>query len=114
MIKSYRLVRCAIAGPGRRSALYGRVQKCNGDFLGCWYISGKIFMKMWSAVIGTPVLVFGGGMRNTDDFQNIMRTFLALDKNFKKIQSVVIEILGELLYPWVLAEVCTLQMVFKV
>ena len=40
------------------------------------YISGKIFMKIrlaffvWS---GAPLLVFGGSMRSTDDFQNIMR-----------------------------------------
>ena len=42
-------------------------------------------------------------MRSTDDFQNIMRTFLALDlsliKIFMKIRSVVIEILRGLLYP---------------
>ena len=41
-------------------------------------------------------------MHPTDDFPNIMITFLALDlsliKNFMKIQSVVIKILGEL-YP---------------
>ena len=42
-------------------------------------------------------------MRSTDDFHNITRTLLALDlslvKNFMKIRSVVIRILGELLYP---------------
>ena len=46
------------------------------------YISGKIFMKIWSAVFiwsGAPLLVFSGGMLFMDDFQNIMRTFLALD-----------------------------------
>ena len=38
-----------------------------------------------------------------DDFHNIMKTFLALDLSlvihFMKIRSVVIKILGELLYP---------------
>ena len=42
-------------------------------------------------------------MRSTDDFQNIMRTYLAIDlsgKNFVKIRSVVIKTLGELyIYP---------------
>ena len=68
------------------------------------YISGKIFMKIWSAVfvwLGAPLLVLGGGMHSTDDLQNVMRTFLALDlsviKQFMKIWSVVTKI-GELLY----------------
>ena len=63
-------------------------------------------MKIWSAVFvwsGAPLLVFGRGMLSTSGFQNIMRTFLALYvslvKFFMKIRSVVIKILGELLYP---------------
>ena len=32
-----------------------------------------------------PLLVFDGGMHSTDDFQNIMRTFLALDLSLIKI-----------------------------
>ena len=60
-------------------------------------------MKMSSVVISAPLLVFGGGMCSKDDFQNIMRTFLALDlsliKVFMKTRSVVIKILRELLYP---------------
>ena len=44
----YDLVRCTIAGAVWRYALYGWVIKCNGEFLGHWYISGRIFMKMWS------------------------------------------------------------------
>ena len=46
------------------------------------YISCKIYMKIWAAVFvwsGVPLLVFGGGMRSTDGFQNIMSTYLALD-----------------------------------
>ena len=42
-------------------------------------------------------------MHSTDNFQNNLRTFLALDLSlveiFLKIRSVVIKILGELLYP---------------
>ena len=57
----------------------------------------------WSVVIGASLLVFGGGMCSTDGFQNIMRTFFGSrsisGKNFMKIRSVVIKILGELLYP---------------
>ena len=30
-------------------------------------------------------MVFGGGIHSTDDFQNIMRTFLALDLSLVKI-----------------------------
>ena len=41
------------------------------------------------------LLVFGGGMHSTDDFQIIKRTFyalvLSLVKNFMKIRSVVIK-----------------------
>ena len=58
---------------------------------------------MKSVVIGASLLVFGGGMRSTDGFQNIMRTFFGSrsisGKSFMKIRSVGIEILGELLYP---------------
>ena len=42
-------------------------------------------MKMRSVVIGVPLLVFGGGMCSTDDFQNIMRTFLTLGLSLIKI-----------------------------
>ena len=42
-------------------------------------------MKMWSEVMSATLLVFGGGMRFTDDFQNIVRTFLALDISLIKI-----------------------------
>ena len=52
------------------------------------YISGKIFVKILSAGfvwLGAPFLVFGGGMCSTDDFQNIMRTFLPLDLSLVKI-----------------------------
>ena len=58
------------------------------DFLIPMYICGKIFMKIWPAVfvwLGVPLLVFGGGMCSTDDFQNIMRIFLALDLSLVKI-----------------------------
>ena len=51
------------------------------------YISGKIFMEIRSAVFvwsGVLLPVFGGGMLSTDDFQNIMRTFLALDLSLAK------------------------------
>ena len=41
-------------------------------------------MKMSSVVIGAPLLVFGGGMLSTDDFQNIMISFLALDLSLIK------------------------------
>ena len=46
MIRSYCLVRCAIAGAWRRSALDGWVQNWNGEFLDPICISGKVFMKM--------------------------------------------------------------------
>ena len=52
------------------------------------YISGKIFVKIRSAVFvwsGALLLVFGGGMRSTDDFQNIMRTFFGVDLSLVKI-----------------------------
>ena len=42
-------------------------------------------MKMSSVVISAPLLVFGRGMHPTDDFQNIMRTFSALDLSLIKI-----------------------------
>ena len=73
------------------------------------YICGKIFMKIWSAAFvwsGAPLLVFGGGIRSTDDFQNIMDfrgSRSIYGKNFMKIQSVVIKMLGDLLYPGALA-----------
>ena len=69
------------------SALYGWLSNCSEDFLIPMYICGKIFMKIWSAVFvwsGEPLLVFGGGMCSTDDFQNIMRTFLVLDVSLVK------------------------------
>ena len=77
------------------------------------YISGKIFMKIWSAAfvwLGASLLVFGGGMRSIEDF---LASRCISGKNFTEIQSVVIKILGELLYPWALAEVCALRMIFK-
>ena len=52
------------------------------------YISGKIFLKISSAVFvwsGVPLLVFGGGVRSTDDFQTLMKTFLALDLSLVKV-----------------------------
>ena len=45
-------------------------------------------MKILSAVFvwsGAPMLVFGGGMHSTDDFQNITRNLLALDLSLVKI-----------------------------
>ena len=63
-------------------------------------------------------MVFGKGMHSTDDFQKNYEDFLSSrsisDKIFMKIQSEVIKILRELLYPWALAKVCALRMVFKV
>ena len=48
-----------------------------------------------------PLLVFGGGMHSTDDFQTIMKTFLDLDLSVIKIltiRPVVTKMLRELLY----------------
>ena len=44
-------------------------------------------MQQFSSGWGVPLLVFGKGMRFVDDFQNIMRTLLALDESLVKILS---------------------------
>ena len=52
------------------------------------WISNIIFMEMQSGVIvwlRAPLQVLGGGMCSTDDVQDIMRTFLALDLSLIKI-----------------------------
>ena len=36
-------------------------------------------------LVGCAIAVFGGGMRYMDDFQNIIRNFLALDVSLVKI-----------------------------
>ena len=51
------------------------------------WISNKIFMKILSGVIvwlGAPLLVLGGGLRSTDEFKNVMVTFLAVDTSLVK------------------------------
>ena len=90
MVRSYRLVRCATAGSWRMSALYGWVQKCNGDFLVPWCISGKIFMKIWSVVINILVILplnVGRGLHSTKNFQNLMACSLYYPWHFQKISS---------------------------
>ena len=87
------LSRAQVSPPGSvdhksRFVLYGWFPNCKKDFLISMYISGKIFMKIWSAVFVwscAPLLVFGEGMHCTDDIQNIMRTFFALDVFLAKI-----------------------------
>ena len=34
--------------------------------------------------LGAPLLVFGGGLYSTDEFKNVMVTFLALDASLVK------------------------------
>ena len=34
--------------------------------------------------LGAPLLVFGGGLRSTDEFKNVMVTSLALDASLVK------------------------------
>ena len=78
------------SGTWRRSVLYGWVQKCVGDFLVPWCISGKIFMKMWSVVIKILVILplnDGGGLCSTDNFQNLIDWSLYHLWHFQKISS---------------------------
>ena len=102
------------------SALYGWIPNFSEDFLIPMYISGKIFMKIWSAVFLVGCDIAGIWQRYAlhkwfpKYYENFLGSRYISDKNFMKIRSVVIRILGELLYPWGLAEVCFLRMVFKV
>ena len=47
----------------------------------------NIFMEIQSGIIvwlGTPLLVFGGGLHSIDEFKNVMLTSLALDASVVK------------------------------
>ena len=63
--------------PEACSAFDKCLPKFDRNFLVPRYILGKIFIKIKSAVIvrsGAPLLVLGGGLHSSDDFQNVMGT----------------------------------------
>ena len=73
------------------SAVYGWLPNCDEDFLIPMYISGKVFMKMWSVVIKILGVILplnvGGGLCFTDNFQNLMDCSLYHSRHFQKILS---------------------------
>ena len=108
-----------VIGCWRRSTLYWWLPKHNGDFFIPRYISGKIFMEIWSVVImwaGTSIAGAWQGLHSTDDFQIVMETSLSQCTSLLKFSWKYDQQFssGRVRNCWCLAEVWAPRMISKI